>query len=394
MAEKQTLGEKRRSYEGPAILSHGFRLFFFLAGLWAAFSIPVWLWLYTTSPFPFQTVPAPIWHAHEMIFGYLAAVLTGFLLSAIPNWTGRLPIMGLPLLALALLWAAGRAALWFLPGELELAAVIDGAFLVAVALIAWREVLVGKNWRNAPVCVLVSLMALANMLFYGEVFYDLPAGLGQRLGLAVAGMLITLIGGRIVPSFTRNWMTKMGFDDLPAELSTFDKASVLATVLAFGSWVVFPDGQGTAVLMALAGVLLALRLLRWKGMKTTSEPLVLVLHVGYAWVPVALLLFSGSIFFPADIPYASALHALTTGAIGLMTVGVMTRAALGHSGRPRKADLATSLIYVMILIGALIRVAAPVLATDYGQMIMVSGMLFSLGFALFTIRYAPIFFGR
>lgn len=238
MAEKQTLGEKRRSYEGPAILSHGFRLFFFLAGLWAAFAVPVWLWLYNASPFPFQTVPAPIWHAHEMIFGYLAAVL------------------------------------------------------------------------------------------------------------------------------------------------------------AFGSWVAFPDEQGTGALMAFAGVLLALRLLRWKGMKATSEPLVLVLHVGYAWVPVALLLFSGSVFFPSDIPYASALHALTAGAIGLMTISVMTRAALGHSGLPRKADLATSLIYVLIFIAALIRVAAPVLAIDYGQMIMASGVLFSLGFALFTIRYAPIFFGR
>ncbi|MHA1544388.1 MAG: NnrS family protein [Alphaproteobacteria bacterium] len=385
---------KRRSYQGPPFLSHGFRPFFFMAGLWAAFAVPVWLWLYTTAAFPFLTVPAPIWHAHEMIFGYLAAVLTGFLLTAIPNWTGRLPIMGVPLLALVLLWLAGRLALWFLPGALELAAVIDSAFLVVVALIAWREVLVGKNWRNAPVCILVSLMALANLLFYGEIFYDLPPGIGQRLGLAVAGMLITVIGGRIVPSFTRNWLAKMGFDDLPAALSTFDKVSILATVLAFLSWVLFPDGQGSAALMALAGVLLILRLLRWKGMKTASEPLVLVLHVGYAWVPVSLLLFSGSIFFPGDIPYASALHALTTGAIGLMTVGVMTRAALGHSGRPRVADAATSLIYVLIFIGALIRVAAPVLPFDYGQMILASGVLFSLGFGLFVIRYTPIFFGK
>lgn len=386
--------DRRRSYSGPPFLSHGFRPFFFLAGLSAAFAVPVWLWLYLSAPFPFLTVPAPIWHAHEMIFGYLAAVLTGFLLTAIPNWTGRLPIMGAPLLALALLWLAGRAALWFLPGELEVAAVIDSAFLIVVALIAWREVIVGKNWRNAPVCVLVSLMALANILFYGEIFYDLPPGIGQRLGLAVAGMLITLIGGRIVPSFTRNWMKSMGFDDLPAALSTFDKAAMLATALAFGSWVLFPDGQGTAMVMALAGVLLLARLLRWKGMKTASEPLVLVLHIGYAWVPVALLLFSGSILFPSDIPYASALHALTTGAIGLMTIGVMTRAALGHSGRPRVADAATSLIYVLIFIGALIRVAAPVLPFDYGQLILASGVLFSLGFGLFVIRYTAVFFGR
>ncbi|MCH8082470.1 MAG: NnrS family protein [Proteobacteria bacterium] len=392
MAGKQTPGDKRRAYSGPAILSHGFRPFFFMAGLWAAFAMPLWLWLYTAAPFPFLTVPAPVWHAHEMIFGYLAAVLTGFLLTAIPNWTGRLPIMGAPLLGLVLLWLSGRLALWFLPGQL--AAAVDCAFLIVVALIAWREVMVGKNWRNAPVCVLVSLMALANILFWGEFFYDLPAGLGQRLGLAVAGTLITLIGGRIVPSFTRNWMKQMGFDDLPAELSAFDKASVLATVLAFGSWVAFPDGQGTAYLMALAGVLLIFRLFRWKGAKTFSEPLVLVLHIGYAWVPVSLLLLSGSIFFPADIPYASALHALTAGAVGLMTVGVMTRAALGHSGRPRVAGLATSLIYVLIFSGALIRVAAPVLPFDYGQMIMLSGVLFSLGFALFAIRYAPIFFGR
>src|SRR5690606_36926314 len=173
---------------------------------------------------------------HEMLFGYLGAVIAGFILTAIPNWTGRLPLSGTPLALLALLWLAGRLATAFVSAPLA-AAVIDLSFPVALAWAVWRGILAGRNWRNAPVALTLTLLALANGLHHAEAAGLLHEGLASRLALSVAAMLMALVGGRIVPSFTRNWLVKRGARALPASFGLLDKAALAATAAALTAWI-------------------------------------------------------------------------------------------------------------------------------------------------------------
>jgi uncharacterized protein involved in response to NO len=325
-----------------------------------------------------------------MLFGYLAAVMTGFILTAIPNWTGRLPLSGWPLAGLVGLWVVGRIACTFIPQPLA-AALLDLAFPATLAFAVWREVLAGKNWRNAPVATMLTLFGLANALHHGEGLAWIP-GLGPRLALAVAAVLIALIGGRIVPSFTRNWLVKKGHSNLPASFGLIDKAALASAVLAALSWTAFPDSEATGGLMILAGLLLMVRLLRWRGGATFREPILFVLHAGYGWLAVSFLLLGAS-RLTDTVPQSAALHALTAGAIGTMTLAVMTRASLGHTGREIVADSATVAIYLAVTAGAALRVLAPFAGDWYAHVLGCGGALWSAAFLLFAVRYAPVLWG-
>lgn len=376
----------------PPILHYGFRPFFFLAALQAALGIPLWLLAYTgrieiSGPFAGMN-----WHVHEMLFGYLAATIAGFILTAIPNWTGRLPLSGIPLAILVALWLAGRLACLFLPG-LWLPLAIDLAFPAVLALAVWREVLAGRNWKNAPVAVMISLFGIANAADHLANAGWLDPAFGQRLALGMAAMLIALIGGRIVPSFTRNWLVKAGRKPLPAPFGMLDKAALLATALGIIAWIAMPDAAMAGVLMLAAGILLGARLGRWRGLMTLREPIVLVLHIGYCWLALALTLLGLSILLPNTVPATAATHALTAGAIGIMTLAVMSRASLGHTGRPIVADRATVAIYSLAFAGALLRVSAPFALEMHGVLVGAGGTLWSMAFLLFAVRYAPILWG-
>ncbi|OJU02449.1 MAG: short-chain dehydrogenase [Rhizobiales bacterium 65-79] len=375
----------------PPILHYGFRPFFFLAALYAGLAIPAWLWMYFSGNGMSGPFPGLQWHMHEMLFGYLAAVMTGFILTAIPNWTGRLPLSGWPLAGLVGLWVAGRIACTFIPQPIA-AALLDLAFPAALAFAIWREVLAGKNWKNAPVAIMITLFGVANALHYGEGLGWTPPGLGPRLALAVAAALIALIGGRIVPSFTRNWLVKKGRFALPASFGLVDKAALAGAVLAALSWAAFPDSEATGALMILAGLLLFARLFRWRGGATLREPILFVLHAGYGWLAVAFLLLGVSRLTGA-VPQSAALHALTAGAIGTMTLAVMTRASLGHTGREIVADRATVAIYLAVTAGAVLRVLAPFAGDRYAIVLGCGGALWSAAFLLFALRYAPILWG-
>lgn len=376
----------------PPILQYGFRPFFFLAALHAGVAIPVWLSMYFSG----HALPGPFaglyWHAHEMLFGYLLAVLAGFVLTAIPNWTGRLPLSGWPLAGLVSLWLAGRIACVTAPDPMA-AMAIDVAFPAALAFAVWREVVAGRNWKNAPVAVMISLFGIANALDHLANLDLVPHGLGVRLALGAIAVLLALIGGRIIPSFTRNWLVKQGTSRLPASFGGLDKAALAATALGSAAWVIAPDTVATGALLGLAGTLLAARLARWQGQQTIREPIVLILHVGYAWLCVALLLLGGSVFIDA-LPQSAALHALTAGAIGTMTLAVMTRASLGHTGRAIVADRFVVAAYVAVTAGAVLRVAAPLTGGWYAHVLICGGALWSAGFLLFAVRYAPILWGR
>lgn len=342
----------------PAILSYGFRPFFLLGSLYAGLTILFWLPLFYGHLETLSLMSPVDWHIHEMLFGYLAAIVTGFLLTAIPNWTGRLPVQGLPLFLLVAAWILGRFAVFF-SGQIGwAAALIDCAFLFLVVGAAATEIFAGKNWRNLIVLVPVSLLLLANILFHIEVYQFGAADIGRRLGMGMILILLAVIGGRIIPSFTRNWLVRGNPGRLPIPYNRFDIATILMTAVAVLLWSFLPDHLLTAVATLMAAVMHILRLFRWAGDRATGDALVLILHIAYAFVPVGLSLIGLAIILPDIVPTAAGVHAIGAGAMGVMTIAVMTRATLGHTGRKLVVSNATCVIYAAIIISAVSRIAA------------------------------------
>lgn len=343
----------------PAILSYGFRPFFLMGALFAGLAMLVWLPLLNGS-LETSSLFLPIdWHVHEMLFGYLAAVMTGFLLTAIPNWTGRLPVQGIPLLALVLLWLAGRVAIFFSAGIGWLAAAaIDCSFLLAVAAAAATEIVAGRNWRNLKVLGPVAILLVANIGFHAEAHYFGVSDISRRLGIGAAILLITIIGGRIIPSFTRNWLVRENPGRLPVPFNRFDVAAIALSAAALAGWSFWPDRPETALLLLAAALFNVMRLARWAGHRTLRDPLVAILHIGFAFVPLGMTLAGLAVFFPETVPAAAAIHAFGVGAIGAMTLAVMVRATLGHTGRALRAGRAGRFVFCIILVAALMRIAA------------------------------------
>lgn len=383
----RSIDRRGRVRSAPPILSYGFRPFFLLAAIYAAIAIPVWLLVWRSGVTLIGPFQGPAWHAHEMIFGYLAAVMAGFVLTAVPNWTGRLPLSGTPLAILVAAWLAGRIACSSV-GAPVAAAILDLLFPSLLAASVWREVAAGRNWRNAPVALLLTVFTIANLLHHLEASWTDLGGLPIRLALAVAALLIALIGGRIVPSFTRNWLVKQASPALPASFGRPDRAALICAPAAMAMWVALPDSTVTGVLLVAAGALLGLRLLRWQGHRTWREPIVLVLHIGYLWLAASYLLIGFSILTPGIIPFDAGIHALTAGAIGTMTLAVMTRATRGHTGRVITADGLTAALYTSVILGAVLRVATPLFPHAYVLLLTAAGVFWSLAFALFVVGYA------
>ncbi len=373
------------------VLSCGFRPFFLGGALWAAVAMPLWLGLITGQVEFANSYGAIAWHAHEFLFGYASAVVAGFLLTAVPNWTGRLPVRGGPLLALFAIWAAGRLTL-LLSDRIGLVAAIavDSLFLPILAIVVLREIVAGGNWRNAKVAALIALLAAANIGFHVEVVSSGMADYALRAGIAVVVALVMLIGGRITPSFTRNWLAARGSAHLPAPFGRFDVAAIAASALALLSWVAMPDSQAAGTALVGAGLVQALRLSRWAGAATWRQPLVLVLHVGYAFVPIGFLLVGAGILWPVFLPSSAVLHAWTAGMVGLMTLAVMTRASLSHCGRALTAGYGTQAIYVAVALAALVRIAAGFLGEWSNAALTISATAWTAAFAAFVILYGPM----
>jgi len=381
---------KRRMAASHPFLRGGFRPFFLGAAGWAVTAILLWLGT-LAGLFALPTAFDPVaWHRHEMLFGFVGAAVSGFLLTAIPNWTGRLPIAGKPLLGLFGLWAVARLAVLF-SANLGFwpAAVADIGFFIALAMLAAREVLASKN-RNLPLVVLVLLFGLADAADYGASAGVLPADIGWRAAIALVVIMISVIGGRIIPSFTRNWLSRRATGGkLPEQPQSLDLLVIAGTAIALLFWLVFASRQLTGAMLIIAAAAQLLRLSRWGGIHTSSDPLVLVLHLGYAWIPLGLLLLGLSVA-GFDIPQTAGVHALTAGAMATMILAVMTRATLGHTGRELRASGLTAIAYACATCGAVVRVVAALGVGSYAVMLDAAGVLWGAAFLLFIVGYAPI----
>lgn len=385
---------------GPPIL-HGFRLFFLTASIWAVLAMAIWVPL-LRGIFTLPGGLGPIdWHAHEMVFGYVFAVVAGFLLTAVPNWTGRLPLTGRPIAVLGLLWLAGRIAMASagLAGTTGpwIAAGVDLVFPLVLALAIGREILAARNQRNLKVLVLLALLIAADAGFHAALILEADTRPWLRAGLGVTLLLIMLVGGRIVPSFTRNWLAKQpGTGPLPVPFNRVDAVCMAVAAVALALWAILPEAPVTAWAALVAGLLHLVRLSRWAGWRTGGEALVLVLHLAYAFVPIGFLAVALSVLLPGSLTPQAALHAWSAGAVGLMTLAVMSRAALGHGGLPLTAGPAARMAYVCLTVATLARIAAgSSLAGDLTMPLTdLAAACWIAGFLIFVIGYRRVLTGR
>jgi uncharacterized protein involved in response to NO len=375
----------------PTFLTQGFRPFFLVAGLWSAAAIALWIAVLTAGiELPSRFDPLA-WHIHEMLFGFVMAVIAGFILTAIPNWTKRVPVSGFWLGTLAALWLLGRiACLISALVPAWLAIIADLSFPALLIVVAAGEIIGAGNWRNLPVLAPVTLLGAADLLMHLEATgAAISLGLGWRLGLAAVIVLISVVAGRIVPSFTRNWLVQRHSTHLPAPHGWIDRGALGILHAGLLGWALCPAYRPFGVLLVLGGMLNVWRLLRWRGGATIQEPLLFVLHVGYAWLAFGAALL-GLAVLGLHVPQSAGIHALTAGAIGTMVLAVMTRVVRGHTGRALSADRGTVVIYILVNIAAIIRVAAAVGETWTTSLLIASASLWIGAFVLFVTFHGPM----
>lgn len=384
-----------RGWTGPALFSYGFRPFFLFGALHAALMLALWVpWYLGLIALP-SAFPPVAWHTHELLFGYVPAIVAGFLLTAVPNWTGRMPVVGWPLAALFGLWAMGRlvvAASFGLPPALV--AGLSLAFPLSLAGVIAREIVAGKSWRNLKVLGGVVAIGLAQALFHYEVWRYGRGTYADHLAVAATLMLIMIVGSRVVPSFTTNWLKRENPGPLPMPFGAYDKASMVVAGAALFGWVAAPAlpvaAPAFGALLIFAGVLQAVRLLRWQPHRTLAEPLVTVLHVGFAFVPLGFVLAGLALLRGMDDVATGATHAWTVGAIGTMTLAMMTRSTRGHTGQSLTAAIGTVAIYALMLVAVAARLTAVYAPGWMVPALSLAAIAWIGSFSLFVVLYGPL----
>jgi uncharacterized protein involved in response to NO len=383
------LVEPQRAGRGWPILALGFRPFFLLAAILAAAAIPLWLLIYLGALEPVSFLPPTVWHAHEMVFGFATAVIAGFLLTAASNWTGRRTATGAGLGALAGLWIAGRIALIMHGVPAWLAISLDVAFLPALAVVLAIPLLATGNRRNVVFPIVLTVLGLVNLTIHlgatGAIDWDPSRGL--RVAIDLILLMIGVLGGRVIPSFTKNALPQAKVNPCP-KASALAQLSIAALAIAE---IATDDATITGSVALAAGIINVLRVRGWGTFATWRHPILWILHVGYAWLAVGLIL-RGIAELTGLIPLDAGLHALTLGAIGSMVAGMMSRVALGHTGRSIVPAPLTVAVYWLVNAAALLRVTFALTSDDTLRTIslMGSGALWSLAFAFFAIVYWPI----
>lgn len=378
-----------------ALLAYGFRPFFLASGIAALLLLPWWVAIWLGAAAPVSAWPASLWHGHEMLFGFAAAAIAGFLLTAVPNWTGARGFAGMQLLRLVLLWLAGRAAI-MLAGNLPawLVGTLDALFLPALAAQIAVPIIRQRN-RNLPLLGVLGALALCNIVFHvaaAKGRHDLASG-ALLATIDIVLLLVTIIGGRIVPAFTANALRAAGNAVPMAVWRGVTPLAIASMIAVLASDLLAPGSRLAGVVAFVAGIAQALRLAQWQGWRTARLPIVWVLHVGYLWLVIGLLL--KGLALAAGIAAASFwMHALTVGSAATMILGVMTRAALGHTGRPLIAHPVTVFSYGAVTAAALLRVFGPATGSaPYQSVVIAAAACWILCWGAYLLVYGPILTG-
>ncbi|MGI9223223.1 MAG: NnrS family protein [Woeseiaceae bacterium] len=373
-------------------MSYAFRPFFLLNSLFAIVVVAFWVMALHASELAPVPASMPYWHGHEMVVGFGMAAVAGFVLTAVATWTGRSPLQGIWLGVLVFSWLLGRVgmmATMHLP--YGLVASVDAVFPFLLAALVGKEVIGGGNRRNYPIVGLILVLAILNLLYHLGSLRVLPGMDRTALYLLIHLLLlmITVIAGRIIPNFTANWLRARGHERLPGNHSVIDRITILATIATGVSVSVAPLSPVTGTLALVAALSHAARLARWRGLATTSEPLLFVLHVAYLWLPVGYAI-TAMAAFGLVFPSTAALHALTMGGIGNMILAVTSRVALAHTGRALHAPRLIVIAYVILSASVIVRVLSPLVPSIYVEMIDLSAAGWIATFALFAIVYWPV----
>jgi uncharacterized protein involved in response to NO len=370
-----------------ALFALGFRPFFLCAGIVAVVFMAIWLLGYTKRDPLLTYYGSSGWHAHEMLFGYTVAVVAGFLLTAVRNWTNRETVRGMPLAALVLLWSAGRVLPFLSAIPPWAVALVDLSFLPALAVALAVPLLRAGQKKNLFVLIVLAVLMIANILVHAEwLGYAMDtAHLGIILAIYAVVLLITIIAGRVIPFFIERGIPGAAIRRRPA----IEYMSVVTVILLAFADLLSPSVQAVVACAFLATVVHAWRLRGWLLRAALSQPLLWVLLVGYAWLVAGFVLLA--VAYGGVIPVMLAFHALTVGGIGVLTIGMMARVALGHTGRQLRSSPLLTLAFVLLNIAAALRIVGPLLSARYATAtISAAGALWIVSFALFLFIYAPI----
>ncbi|GGB86173.1 protein NnrS [Marinobacterium zhoushanense] len=373
--------------------SNGFRPLFLVCALQALAVMLIWL-VYLSGALALSAPAgwgAVAWHGHEMLFGFVGAAVGGFLLAAVAKWTGHRPVHGAPLVVLTAFWLAGRLVSWSGVDSLVLLVLANTGYWIVLSVLIGREVLTSGNRRNLVVVLALGIMSLFSLMF--QMGWVDRIHLLESQVLLVA-LMISLIGGRITPAFTRNWLIRRQAspEQMPAAFGWVDRVAVGSSILATLAWVSQLSPVLAGALLLLAGAAQILRLLRWRGLASLAEPLLFALHLGYLWVGIGFVLL-GLSQFTATVPVSAGIHALGVGAMAGMILAVASRAALGHTNRELRAGTLVSLAFLAIHLAALVRVLAALVPEFSLVLMMLAGSIWLLAFLLFAVRYLPILIG-
>lgn len=380
----------KTSYWVP--FSYGFRPFFLLAGCYAVIAMLAWLAIYSGGAAAVGPVPGHLWHGHEMLFGFAGAAIAGFMLTAVPSWTGQRGFAGWPLVLLTIIWLAGRVA-FATAGQIPAVALLVGEllFMPALALMIAPALLRARN-RNTPLLLVLLAFWILDAIFLFAVLRDdmLSATNALRSGIDLILVLITIIGGRIVPSFTSNALKQRGIRAPLRTSKIVDRLTIGSMIALLIAGLISPHPLATAVIAGIACLAQLVRISGWQSWRCLSDPLVVILHAGYLWLPVALAL--KSLHLGIGIAWAAHwVHAAGAGAAGTMILAVMSRAALGHTGRPLAAGKPVTVAYMLLTLAVLVRTFGPaLLPIGYAAVVSTAAFLWSAAFLVFVLVYAPI----
>lgn len=383
-APSETPAAGRPAPRGWPVLRLGFRPFYLGAALLGMLAVPLWVaWLLGAVSLPLTVAPV-LWHAHEMLFGFAAAVIVGFLLTAGKAWTGLGTPRGASLAALASLWLAARLAAVLAPYAVY--AALDLLLLPLVAAILVELLLRARSRRNLPLGLILVLLALANLAFHGAVLgvFDIPPVRALHAGLALVVMIECVIAGRVIPAFTMSALPGLKLQ-VPRRL---EAATLASSAAALALWVLAPQGPVTAVAFIGAAALHGLRLWQWRPLRSRERPILWVLHLAYAWLPIGFVLLA--LAQMGAIGVSAGVHALAVGATGGLIIGMITRTARGHTGRPLRASRLEVAAYGLVTGAAMLRVAMPLLMPQQQRLwLIVAALAWSTAFGLYLIVFTP-----